>query len=153
MCIKKSSESINFLSTLCFDPMPCVPEKIYNYLPVIFFKERTRALDFPPAPLPPFLFLYVPPAFLFFGFYFFYALRGFASSYRSKKRGVSLSLGLVNKYIVFFALLTFNYLIHLMAVQYPVEFLFFGGFVFDGVLLSCGAVGLIPAVVVFIIPI
>ena len=42
-------------------------KKIYKILPVIFSPNRARALDFPPAPVPPFVFLYMPPLFLFFG--------------------------------------------------------------------------------------
>ena len=41
-------------------------KKIYNYLPVIFFNKRARALDFPPAPCRPLIFYFMTAPLLFF---------------------------------------------------------------------------------------
>jgi len=73
-------------------------KKIYKLLPVIFFTERACGLDFPPAPLPPFLFSYMPPLFLFFGFYFV-AFFGFVPY---KKESIFSFLGTSKIYILSF---------------------------------------------------
>ena len=65
-------DDINVFVISTFDDISrgILVKKIYSILPVIFFTERARGLDFPPAPLPPFVFLHGAPLFLFFGFYF-----------------------------------------------------------------------------------
>lgn len=69
-------------------------KKIYSILPVIFSTNRARALDFPPAPLPPFVFLYTPPCFYFFGFYFA-EFFGFSPSKRGISEASSFAVALV----------------------------------------------------------
>lgn len=73
-------------------------KKIYNYLPVIFYTNRARALDFPPARIPaPFLFfLYTAPLYIFSESLFFYPLKyQFLPSKREFSGGFSFALGLV----------------------------------------------------------
>ena len=109
-------------------------KKIYNYLPVISFKERARALDFPLPPAP-FSFFICAPCFFIFWILF---LRCFLALYRTKKSGVSLSLGLVNIMccILCPALCICSNMFNTMSWG----FYSLGGFVFDG---FCYVVGLL----------
>ena len=107
-----------------------------------FFSKNAHALWTFPLPPAPFCFFYICPPIFIFWVLFLRFCGSFCALYRTKKIGVSLSLGLVNIYIYWiFALLTFNYLIHIVAVQYPVGFLFFGGALY--LLGFCYLVGLL----------